>query len=79
MTRFFFDLKRNGDCATQDEEGSLLPGVDAAHVEAARCLADFAREVIECDEHESRLAVIVRDDSGPMLEASLTFQVTRVH
>ena len=79
MPRFFFDLKRNGDSATQDEEGLTLLDVAAAQIEAAKSLADFAKEVIGRTFIQDRLTVVVRDDSGPLLEAALTFQASRLH
>jgi hypothetical protein len=69
MVRFFFDLKRNGDSPTCDEEGSLMEGLSAARIEAARCLADFAKEVVESRELENRVGVIV--NTGQCLKRRL--------
>jgi hypothetical protein len=46
MQRYFFDL-RDGDELVVDEEGMLLRDIAAAEEEAARSLADMAKEDVE--------------------------------
>jgi hypothetical protein len=48
MKRYFFDI-REGDQVAIDEEGKELPHVEAAQEEAARSLADLARDKIGCE------------------------------
>jgi hypothetical protein len=48
MKRYFFDI-REGDQVAIDEEGKELPHVEAAQEEAARSLADLARDKIACE------------------------------
>jgi hypothetical protein len=73
MKRYFFDI-RDGDQLAVDDEGLELPDVEAAKEEAARALADIAR-----DEVSGRLinyvAIEVRDENRPILEASLRWKI----
>ena len=43
MQRFFFDLQFDDEKPSEDEEGTLLPDVEAAQLEATRSLSDFSR------------------------------------
>ena len=74
MPRYFFDI-RNGDGLIPDEEGTDLPDLQAAQLEAARTLADMSRDhAINNAPH--RLSVEVKDDQQkPLLEAVLTLEV----
>lgn len=45
MPRYYFDL-RDGDCLAPDEEGVDLPDLVAVQNEAARAIADLARDTI---------------------------------
>ena len=45
MTRYFFDI-RDGDEFIVDQEGTELPHVEAAQIEAAHSLADMVRDKI---------------------------------
>ena len=46
MPRFFFDLKFDGESPTDDEEGLVLPDLEAAQVEASLALTDLSREMV---------------------------------
>ena len=48
-TRYFFDIW-NGDDLCADEEGMEFPNQKAAEIEAARSLADMAREMAPADD-----------------------------
>ena len=77
MVRYFFDLKFDGEDPTEDEEGYLYPTFAKAQVEAARALADLAKEMTESGRDARSLAVILRDASGPVMEATLHFAMKR--
>jgi hypothetical protein len=72
MPRFFFDT-RDGDAFLKDDEGVLLPDLEAARDQAAVSLAELAREVIPGSARRE-LAVEVSDDRGPVLKALLHFE-----
>jgi hypothetical protein len=78
MQRFFFDLQFDDEKPSEDEEGTLLPDVDAAQLEAARSLSDFSRAIVDDKERLQKLTIHVRDDSGPVLVAVLRFEIKRL-
>jgi hypothetical protein len=77
MTQYFFDIC-NGDQLTADEEGMELPDIEAAQEEAARSLADLARDHIR-RQPACHMAIEVRDSNGPVLEASFFWRVVSKH
>ncbi|MGN8545352.1 hypothetical protein [Bradyrhizobium sp. CCBAU 53421] len=71
MKRYFFDI-REGDELAVDEEGILLPDIEAAEIEAAKSLADVVRD--RAGANTSRQVTIeVRDESGAAV-AELSLQ-----
>ena len=78
MPRYYFDIKEGDDFAP-DEEGLELSTLQAAQEEAARSLADIARDAVRKDYdgagHE--MAIEVRDDNGPVLHVKFTFEIDR--
>ena len=77
MTRYFFDIC-DGDQLTADDEGMELPDIAAAQEEAARSLADLARDRIR-RQPPCHMAIEVRDSNGPVLEASFFWRVVSNH
>jgi hypothetical protein len=75
MQRFFFDLQFDDEKPSEDEEGTLLPDVEAAQLEAARSLSDFSRAIVDDKELLRKLTIHVRDDSGPVMVAVLRFEI----
>jgi hypothetical protein len=75
MPRYYFDL-REGDQIALDEEGLEFDSLDQAQVEAARSLAELARDASDTLPHRFsyQKSVEVRDDSGPVMEARFTVQ-----
>ena len=73
MTRYFFDI-REGDEVAIDEEGKDLPSVEAAQEEAARSLADLARDKIGCYPF-CHMRIGVRDKDGPVVEAKFVWEL----
>ena len=79
MPRFFFDLKVGDEGLTCDEDGMVLPNSEAAQIEATRALTALSEEIIEAGQITDSLAVILRDEKGPILQASLDYRPTRLH
>ncbi len=72
MALYFFDTC-DGEFFVRDYEGQDMPDIEAAKAEAARCLTDFARDVVpRC--YGCTLVVQVRDDHRPVLKAQLSFE-----
>jgi hypothetical protein len=78
--RYFFDL-RKGDEVAIDEEGVELPTIEAVQEEAARSLADVARDAVH-NAHKNgaghQMSIEVRDEQGAVLQAKFTFDLTRL-
>ena len=72
MPLYFFDT-RDDDDFIEDEYGVEYPDLEAVKVEAARSLAELARDVIP-GSVKRKLAVEVRDANGPVLMALMTFE-----
>jgi hypothetical protein len=74
MARYYFDV-RDDDKVTPDEDGLVFHSLEAVKEEAARALADIARDVIPGTVRRV-LAIEVRDDrKRPLLEARLVFEI----
>jgi hypothetical protein len=80
MPRYYFDL-RDGDELAVDEEGVELRNIDLVQEEAARSLADMARDAVRRTTRNRdlnhRMAIEVRDDHGPVMQVKFTFVVER--
>ena len=77
MRRYYFDI-REGDEIFSDEEGLELSTIEKVQEEAARSLADMARDAVRTLGGDSQqLSIEVRDDSGPVLHLKFTFAVER--
>ena len=72
MPHYFFDTRDNHRFI-EDDVGLDYPDLEAVKVEAARALADFAREVIPGSVRRE-LAIEVRDERGPVLAAKMAFE-----
>jgi hypothetical protein len=79
MPRYYFDLRENGKVAV-DDDGMELRDIEAVQEEAARSLADLARDAVRCN-FRSRsahdMAIEVRDAAGPVLQVKFTFAIER--
>jgi hypothetical protein len=74
MPRYYFDT-RDSEKFIPDEVGIILSSIEAARDEAARGLAEMARDVLP-GKLRRELAVEVRDEEKrPVLRASLWFEV----
>jgi hypothetical protein len=79
MKHYYFDL-RDGEALAPDEEGIDLPNIEAVQEEAAKCLADMAKDSVRrgaTNPSRHGVAIEVRDSDGPVLQAKLTFEVER--
>ena len=77
MPLFYFDV-RDGQKFISDEEGLELPDIDGAREEAARALADMARDVLPSSVVRE-MAIEVRDeDKEPLLRTTLRFEFERL-
>jgi hypothetical protein len=74
MQLYFFDTRDN-DQFVKDDVGLEYPDLEAVKVEAARALAELARDVIP-GSLKRELAVEVRDAQGPVLIARMTFEAS---
>ena len=75
--RYYFDL-RDGDEVAVDDEGVELPNLQAVQEEAALSLVDMARDAIRTHPNDGAghlMAIEVRDESGPVLQVRLTYEV----
>ena len=72
MALYFFDTRDDG-MFVEDEIGIEYPDLEAVKVEAARSLAELARDVIP-GQMKRELAIEVRDAFGPVLWARMTFE-----
>ncbi|WP_346732601.1 hypothetical protein [Bradyrhizobium sp. 186] len=71
MPRYYFDL-HEGDWTAVDEEGLELSGMHAVQAEAAKSLADMAREAVHRAARTAGhcMAMTVRDEAGPLMQGS---------
>jgi hypothetical protein len=76
MSRYYFDM-REGDEIAPDEEGMDLRTIEAVQEEAARTLADMARDAIRGhrDGADHQMSIEVRDEAGPVMQVKFTFKV----
>ena len=76
--RYFFDIW-DDDKLALDEEGIELWSIERVEEEAIKSLADFAKDAIR--EHlrrggsARRIAIEVRTDCGPVLQARFSFEI----
>jgi hypothetical protein len=78
MPRYYFDM-REGDEIAPDEEGMELRTLEAVQEEAARTLADMARDAIRGHSNGAghQMSIEVRDEAGPVLQVKFTFELER--
>ena len=79
MALYFFDM-RDGAKLYVDEEGVELPDLKAVQIEAARSLGGMTKQTSWTKAKSvlgHRMAVEVRDATGPVLQARFTFEIER--
>ena len=80
MPRYYFDLLE-GDLLAVDEEGLELSSLRAVQAEAAKSLADMARDAVRSyplSVGRQDMAIEVRDEIGPLMQVRFTFEVERL-
>jgi hypothetical protein len=73
---YFFD-SRDDATFVQDNEGLVFPDFEAARDEAARALAEMAKDALP-GSVRGELAIEVRDETDPVLRTSLVFEAVPV-
>jgi hypothetical protein len=71
---------REGDELAIDEEGLEMVTSQAVQIEAARSLVDMARHAVWSKAAcilGHRIAIEVRDENGPVLQAKFTFELEK--
>lgn len=78
MRRYYFDLLEQGGLFV-DDEGLECPDLQAVRAEAARALAEMARDAARAGADTIHpMSIEVRDESGPVLRVRLILEVTKV-
>jgi hypothetical protein len=85
MPRYYFDLL-DGDDLALDEEGLELSDLRDVQAEAAKSLADVARDAVytfSCTFSPvggtRHMAIEVRDDAGPVMQVKFSFVVEKLN
>lgn len=73
MKRYYFDI-RDGSQFIRDDEGVELANIESARQEATAALSEISREWSR-GRPQHCMAVEVRDDRGPILEARFSFVI----
>jgi hypothetical protein len=83
MPRYYFDMREDGELAV-DDDGMELRDIVAVQEEAARSLADMARDAVRRNASRRNassvghdMAIEVRDAAGPILQVKFTFTLNR--
>ncbi|MET0409622.1 MAG: hypothetical protein ABW006_14785 [Hyphomicrobium sp.] len=76
MPRYYFDIHDSGEI-TEDDEGLELRDLGIVQNEAARSLADMARDAVRSGGSNLvySMAIKVRDDTGLVMQVKFSFQV----
>jgi hypothetical protein len=76
--RYYFDV-REGEDISPDDEGMELASLAAAQAEAARALAEMARDKVRNrpDGAGHQMTIDVRDDDGPVLQVNFMLVIVR--
>ncbi|MBR1167294.1 DUF6894 family protein [Bradyrhizobium liaoningense] len=77
MPRYYFDLRDDKGIAL-DEEGLELSSPRAVQAEAAKSVADLARDAVlsaPLTGDRQEMAIEVRDASGPVMQVKFNFQI----
>ncbi len=77
MALYYFDLI-DEDGSSFDEEGLELSSLRAAQAEAARALADLARDAMLTGQSKRHMAIEVRDINGPVMQVRFDFEVQQL-
>jgi hypothetical protein len=78
MQRYYFDVVDAHGVAI-DDEGLVLRDMQAAEREAARSMADAARDEVlrQSAGASTQMSIQVRDDDGPVMLVKFSFEIDR--
>ncbi|UPK25198.1 DUF6894 family protein [Bradyrhizobium sp. 195] len=77
MPRYYFDLRDDKGIAL-DEEGLELSSPRAVRAEAAKSIADMARDAVLSASPtggRQQMAIDVRDANGPIMQVKFSFEI----
>ncbi|MBR0814879.1 MULTISPECIES: DUF6894 family protein [Bradyrhizobium] len=77
MARYYFDLRDDTGTAL-DEEGLELSSPRAVQAEAAKSIADMARDAVLAASPaggRQEMAIDVRDANGPIMQVKFCFEI----
>ena len=76
MRRYFFDIYDGDDCVA-DDEGMELPDIASVQDEAAKSLADIARNTVSGKAKPSmgNMSIKVRDVGAAVLQPKYLFEI----
>jgi hypothetical protein len=76
MHRYYFDLRDDRGLFV-DDEGLHCRDLKAVQIEAARTLADMARDAVHATTNPPphMMSIEVRDDGGPVMQISFTIEI----
>ncbi|MBT1515451.1 hypothetical protein KIP88_33775 [Bradyrhizobium sp. SRL28] len=81
MPHYYLDL-RDEDNLAVDEEGLELRDVAAVQEEATQSLAEMAGDAVRGPSYDGnrnhRMAIEVRDETGPVLQVNFSFAINRL-
>ena len=81
VMRYYFDMQ-DGDQLIVDDEGQECASIERVQEEAARSLADMARDRALTHAHDAvrhSMSIRVRDEKGPILKAQFVFEMGRMN
>lgn len=80
MRRYYFDL-RDANGLSPDEDGLPCRDLQAVQAEAARALADMARDAVHTANPASpyAMSIEVRDEGGPVMQVNFRFEIVTVN
>lgn len=75
--RYYFDLIDDNGASVIDDVGMDCPDLQAVQTEAARALADMARDAVHSatGAPAHHMSIDVRDDDGPVMQVKFTFEI----
>jgi hypothetical protein len=77
--RYYVDLL-DDDLVAPDEEGLELSDIRKVQAEAAKSLADMARDAVEtyAPGRRHQMAIEVRHETGPVMRVRFSFEIQRL-
>jgi hypothetical protein len=81
MPHYYFDVG-DGNHLAVDDDGFKLPNIACVQREATRSLVEIGRDAVRSPGYDGsinrRMAIEVRNESGPVLQVTFTFEVARL-